>query len=348
VLAVAEAVLGPRHAVPGILLAGPVLAAVSLVFARAVVVSMYAASLAFILNVIGRMPRPSDHVMLVMIAGLVVVFAGLTLRLRQERDRALADITRVAEVTQRAILRPMPATMGGVDLAAHHQSANRAALIGGDFYDAVLTPAGTRLIVGDVKGNGLDAVRLATIALGLFRETAYATGDLVQLAAELDARIRPDLGAEDFVTVVLAEFTPDEVRLVNCGHHPPVRVGYGRLDLLEPEQPTVPLGLDPAPVLQCVQLESTERLLFYTDGMAEARNPNGAMFELDDGARRALTEPVLADALRAMLALVFNHSGRALSDDLVLVLAERANGIVVTVIAAPVTTMLGKPPPRSR
>ncbi len=32
---------------------------------------------------------------------------------------------------------------------------------------------------------------------------------------------------EDFVTVILAEFGPGEVRMVNCGHHPPVKLSAG-------------------------------------------------------------------------------------------------------------------------
>ena len=42
---------------------------------------------------------------------------------------------------------------------------------------------------------------------------------------------------EDFVTVILAEFAPGEVRIVNCGHHPPVKLaaGAGGLQVMAPD-----------------------------------------------------------------------------------------------------------------
>jgi hypothetical protein len=143
----------------------------------------------------------------------------------------------------------------------------------------------------------------------------------VGLAGELDRRLSGELGPEDFVTLVLAEFGPGEVRLVNCGHHPPLRIG-DHLDPLTPPSPTPPIGLDPDPVLHRARLRADERLLFYTDGLLEARDPSGEMFALDDRVRAALTELTLSEALAKLLGLVFEHTSGALSDDLVLVLGQ--------------------------
>jgi hypothetical protein len=76
----------------------------------------------------------------------------------------------VAEVAQRAILRPIPARLGAMSFATRYLSAAEEALIGGDFYDAAFTPHGLRLITGDVRGKGLPAVQLASVVLGCFRE----------------------------------------------------------------------------------------------------------------------------------------------------------------------------------
>jgi serine phosphatase RsbU (regulator of sigma subunit) len=250
-------------------------------------------------------------------------FAILTARMRSERDCALAHITHIAELTQRAILRPIPPTIGGVAFATYYQSATHQALMGGDLYDTALTPSGLRLIVGDVKGKGLDAVHLAAAVLGRFREIAYVEPDLVRLTKRLDALLGDELAAEDFVTILLAEFVPGEVRLVNCGHHPPLRTGR-QLDLLAPPTPSAPLGLYPDPVLQRARLASNQRLLIYTDGLVEARDSNRVMFPLDQKVRSALTTPSLHDALGALQQLVHEHTGNDLRDDLVLVLAQPA------------------------
>lgn len=201
------------------------------------------------------------------------------------------------------------------------QTSTTAAMKG----DVQRRAAGLRLIVGDVKGKGLDAVHLAAAVLGRFREIAYGEPDLVRLARQLDACVSDEVDVEDFVTILLAEFVPGEVRLVNCGHHPPLRAGR-QLDVLTPPAPVPPLGLQPDPVLQRVRLAANERLLIYTDGLVEARDANRVMFPLDHRVASALTTPSLPEALGALQRLVLQHTGNDLRDDLVLILAQPAFG----------------------
>ena len=132
--------------------------------------------------------------------------------------------------------------------ASHYQSATKQALVGGDLYDIAMTQYGPRFIIGDVKGKGLDAVGQCAAVLAAFRELAFAEPDLVNLAAEMDAHVSRDLEIEDFVTVILAEFAPGEVRIVNCGHHPPAKMAAdsAELQLMAAGQPSPPLGLQPA------------------------------------------------------------------------------------------------------
>src|SRR5512142_2624861 len=88
-------------------------------------------------------------------------------------------------------------------LAARYLSAAAEARIGGDLYEVLPRPGAVRLIVGDVRGKGLDAVRTATVVLGEFR-AAVDRDDLVDAVVQMDARLRPYLGDEDFVTALLA------------------------------------------------------------------------------------------------------------------------------------------------
>src|SRR5205085_3145870 len=141
-----------------------------------------------------------DYVFRVLV---VAVGAGLAVWLaygRARRETALLQLTQVAEAAQRAILRAIPRRAGPVSLSARYLSASADALIGGDFYDVATTPFGVRAILGDVRGKGLDAVRLATMMLRSFREHAYGRASLVDLAAEMDRSLAAELSAEDFVT----------------------------------------------------------------------------------------------------------------------------------------------------
>jgi serine phosphatase RsbU (regulator of sigma subunit) len=230
----------------------------------------------------------------------------------------------------------MPAELGGVAFASHYQSATTQALVGGDLYDITMTQFGPRFIIGDVKGKGLDAVGRCAAVLAAFRELVFAEPDLVKLAEQLDARLSPDMEIEDFVTVILAEFAPGEVRVVNCGHHPPVKLAAGSpgLQIMAPPAFVPPLGLHPHPARQDIALNPGDRLLFYTDGLVETRDRAGRFFALDSHVAAALTasgpalaasgpaRPDLDGAVRRVVRLLLEHAAGSIPDDVLLVMCE--------------------------
>ncbi|OIV38679.1 hypothetical protein BIV57_04660 [Mangrovactinospora gilvigrisea] len=312
-------------ALPELLVCGPLLAACRL---RARVTALLALAAALLAAVLpgGAAAAGSPHAVLnhavrVVLVSAVGLWAVLVARGRTAAEAALARATRIAELTQRALARPLPTEFGGLTTAMHTASATPGALIGGDLYDAVLTPAGPRLLIGDVRGHGVDAALLGAAVLGAFRRLAATEPDLVGLARELDDRIGGDLSEEDFVTLLLADFTADGVRLVNCGHPPPLRVGR-RLELLEPAHPSPPLGLSPRPSLQRVGLSPEQRLLLYTDGLTEARDDRGAGFPLDHRVRSALSAPSVGQALDGLVELLRGHASGRTHDDLTLILVQ--------------------------
>jgi phosphoserine phosphatase RsbU/P len=308
----------------GFLIAGPLLAAVSLDARRTAAVAAYATALAVLLGVPDGIFGTADHVIRCLVVAFGGVFCTFIADRRSQRERALLRMTRVAEVAQRAILRPVPGRAGRVTLAVRYLSAAEDSVVGGDFYDVAVTPYGVRLLVGDVKGKGLEAVQLASTVLGSFRQAAYTREDLASLAAELDRSASRQLGDEDFVTAVLAEFGPrGELRLVNCGHPPPLLLRGDAARPLADRPPTTPLGLDPDPAVQRMTLAPADRLLLYTDGLVEARDGAGRPFEVDDRtAAELLATPSLDQALDWLVASVLRHAGGRLDDDLALVLAQ--------------------------
>jgi sigma-B regulation protein RsbU (phosphoserine phosphatase) len=321
VIAITGVSIGHSFNLTGLLAAGPLLACARCNGRMTALAVGYAVALcAIVAAVTGttRMTLEGYRFSTVLVAG---TFAVIVAVIRSRREGALI---RISERVQRAILRPLPAELGGVALASHYQSATREAMVGGDLYDITMTQFGPRFIIGDVKGKGLDAVGRCAAVLAVFRELAFAEPDLVRLAESMDNRLSRDMDIEDFVTVILAEFASGEVRIVNCGHHPPVKLAAeaGELQIMAPPGYAPPLGLHPHPVRQDIVLKPGDRLLFYTDGLIETRDRAGRFFALDAQVAAALAAPGLDAAIRRVVKLLFAHAGDGLADDVLLVLSE--------------------------
>jgi serine phosphatase RsbU (regulator of sigma subunit)/anti-sigma regulatory factor (Ser/Thr protein kinase)/uncharacterized protein YigA (DUF484 family) len=238
-----------------------------------------------------------------------------------EQSGRLAEVTRIAEAAQLAILAPPPAQIGPVALAARYVSAAAEALVGGDLYEVVARPGAVRLLIGDVRGKGLTAVRTATVVLGEFRAAAADIDSLVDVAVQIDRRLRPYLADEDFVTALVAEIRDDgSFSIASCGHPPALIASAGTVTEVEAE-PSLPLGLGAAPQLATGQLAPGDRLLLYTDGVIEARDRDGQFVEV-----MPLVGPLrtseLGDVLDSVLDALHQAVGAELGDDLALLVAE--------------------------
>jgi phosphoserine phosphatase RsbU/P len=256
--------------------------------------------------------------------GVATVLSALVARVRVEREGRLRAVTRVAEVAQRALLGGVPPTLGSLRLAVLYASASTEASIGGDFYEALETPYGVRLLVGDVRGKGLDAVRLAGVVLGSFRDAAQDRPDLAQVTAALDRSVTRAIGPEDFVTAVLVQVLDDGSAIVlNCGHPAPLLVRAGQATELDPPEPAPPLGLGPRPEPRRLRLALGDRILLYTDGASEAR-ARGEFFPLQTAAAFALVSADLEAGLETLWAELQRHVAGQLHDDIALLLIEHS------------------------
>ncbi|WP_313904694.1 SpoIIE family protein phosphatase [Streptomyces sp. SLBN-118] len=87
------------------------------------------------------------------------------------------------------MLRPLPQRIGPLRIASVYLAAEAEAQIGGDLYAAARTAQGTRLIIGDVRGKGLEAIGDAALRLGAFRAAAHRQADLPALVAYLEGTV---------------------------------------------------------------------------------------------------------------------------------------------------------------
>ena len=214
---------------------------------------------------------------------------------RHRRDEQLDTERTIAEAAQRAVAPPVPGRVGPVRCAGLYRAAQRGTLVGGDFFDVRESAHGVRAVLGDVQGHGLAAVATVSSLLGAFREAVLDQPDLESLAGRLDRRLvvdsARDATAELFATAVLVEFTPDAdaVRVVACGHPPPVLLRDGaavEVDVV----PWTPLGLGlaGASLTACGCRCAPATVSFIaSDGVSEARDADGVVLPPAGPAARA-------------------------------------------------------------
>jgi serine phosphatase RsbU (regulator of sigma subunit) len=279
-----------------------------------------------------------------LLAIAVVSMAGVMASnaIRARRHSELEQIRRIAATAQEVLLRPVPARLGPVRAASLYHAAEREAQIGGDLYEAVNTRYGVRMIVGDVRGKGLPAVRSAAAVLGAFREAAHYEHDLVEVMNHCTAALRrertdpempgvldPEAALEGFVTALVAQIPDgcDVVEVLNRGHPPPLVLREGKVHGLMPTSPLPPLGLDDflsgfPQAAESYPFAPGDRLLLHTDGVIEARNPRNEFFPLHEAveAAHAHTPREFLDELHQRLT---RHTHGYLADDVAMVVLDR-------------------------
>ena len=215
IVSVVEVADGKMANYLGLLAAAPFLAAAFATWRVVLVVGVAATVIGAVFAAIG----PSSTFSIVNVCGIVLAtgIASAVGAVRQRQAERIAELSRLASIAQQAVLRPLGPQVGTLAVAGRYISASVAADIGGDLYEALDTPYGVRMIIGDVRGKGLDAVRLASIVLGSYRHVAYERADLRAIVADLDRAVARNLGDEDFVTAALVEERGGTLTIVNCG-----------------------------------------------------------------------------------------------------------------------------------
>lgn len=275
---------------------------------------------------------PSIELLTVLTVSVLALFINGVVRRSNEQ---LASARVIAETAMRAVLPTPSDRIGGLHVAARYEAAQADEFVGGDLFSVTDTPHGVRLVVGDVRGKGLDAVEAVAVIIGAFREAAEQEQSLEGVAQRLERALaressrRGGLDAvEGFVTAALAEIPlgATRVRIVNRGHPEPLLLHTdGALDVLRPTLPALPLGMDlgvwPDRADEW-ELPAGSTLLLYTDGLSEARNAEGVFYDAAERLRGRIF-PGPEELLSALTDDVRLHTGGVTTDDMALLAVVR-------------------------
>jgi sigma-B regulation protein RsbU (phosphoserine phosphatase) len=261
--------------------------------------------------------KPWEDVTLLEIVQREIEEARAAKRRDQRHQREFED----ARLIQRGLLPSSVPRIAGLDIAAAWQPADG---VGGDCFDTLAFGSGLGVAIADIAGKGLPAALLMSNLQAAVRAFAQEAEAPASVCGSVNRLLCRNMASGRFATFCYARIDAAARRIVyaNAGHNPPllIRAG-GSIERLT--EGGMVLGIFPEVRYDQAELAlaAGDRLLFFTDGITEARNPAGDEYEEEKlaaiaTASRALPVEALKDAI---LADVNAFTGGQFEDDATLI-----------------------------
>ncbi len=243
-----------------------------------------------------------------------------------EKERLEREMHLASEI-QRQILPKGSPVVPGFELIGWYRPARQ---VGGDYYDLFRREDGrVGLVVGDVSGKGMPAALLVSTLHSGLRLLLDQTGFGPAMLERLSRHISESSAANKFITMLLAELTPETgvLHYMNAGHNPGILLRRdGTAEELTPGG--VPLGLIPGARYQsrAVTLGPGDLVCLYSDGITEAASPEDEEYGMERliDLLRAERERTLGGLIEAIIQAVGDFSqGLPQGDDQTVVLLRR-------------------------
>ena len=203
-----------------------------------------------------------------------------------DNARLYRDRSEIARTLQRSLMPPHLPQIPGVELGAEYLPAGEANEVGGDFYDVINTiEDGWICAIGDVRGKGAEAAAVTALARYTIRAVTMSNDLPSAILSGLNEAMLRQLPEDRFCTAACARLEPLDdgpgvgVDVSRAGHPPPLVVrADGSVE--EISGPGRALGVFPDAELgdTHTRLMPGETMVFYTDGVTEARSPDGGFF----------------------------------------------------------------------
>ncbi len=227
----------------------------------------------------------------------------------------------IAETLQEALL-DLDTSDTGLEVGHLYRSATLSTRVGGDFYDVFEMVDGlVGVLVGDVSGKGLDAAVLTSFVKNTIRAFAHSEASPASVVRRANEVLATAARLPDFASVALMVVDPRTRRVSYCSAgHPPAIVSRadGSTERLECGSPVIGAFVGLEYTEDSFELLEGDVVVLYTDGVTEARSPEGDFFgeerllEAIEGAATIEVGSVPDLVNEAVMA----YTGGRLSDDI--------------------------------
>jgi PAS domain S-box-containing protein len=256
--------------------------------------------------------------------------------LSADNARLYRDRSEIARVLQRSLLPPHLPEIPGVQVGAEYLPVGEANDVGGDFYDLINTVEdGWLCAIGDVRGKGVEAASVTALARYTIRAVTLKNDRPSEVLAALNEAMLRQLPEDRFCTAACVRLEPQDgsagvrVDVSRAGHPPPLMV-HSSGEVEEVGCSGRVLGVFPDAELRdtSLRLMPGETLVLYTDGVTEARSPDGDFFG-EGKLRHLLSSCAGCDAVtlaRRIKGVVLDFQEGYPRDDLAILVLRAGDG----------------------
>jgi sigma-B regulation protein RsbU (phosphoserine phosphatase) len=202
--------------------------------------------------------------------------------LKQQR---MVEELSVAQQIQLSLLPDQPPMVPGWDFAAFYRPARQ---IGGDFYDFFDLPQRESqwgVFIADVADKGVPSALYMALCRTVIRTTAFSGRSPSSALMRANNLILQDSQSDLFLSAFYARLDTDTGRLIYCnaGHNPALWRHAATGEFQELTTPGIILGAFPDVELedQRIDIAEGDLLVFYTDGVTEAIDPDEREFGVE-------------------------------------------------------------------
>ncbi len=203
-------------------------------------------------------------------------------RFQQERDQR-EEMSREANEARKIQEALLPRSSPYIPGFAVTGLSTPAGAVGGDWYDFIPFDDGRwGLVLADVSGKGTAAALLMSATRGILRSLASACCPS-EVLTKLNQLLVNDFPSGRFVTMLYAILDPASrtLKYASAGHLRPLLIDSDDAHFLDTER-GLPLGIGSGDYSEAqVQLAPGSRLLFYSDGITEATDPEDEEYGAD-------------------------------------------------------------------
>lgn len=213
------------------------------------------------------------------IESVILVFRDITTELEDRQTRIFRRELDIVREMLGNLLPKGPLLDDDFEVRAHQKFTT---IVGGDWYDYWTYDDTLYLVIGDANGTGVPATLTATTAISLIRMAAKEEHSIESVIKTANRGLYSDEMEETYVTLFYAEIDLKNylMKYVNGGHWQPVllRRNRGGRYLPSPDPMLVGMYKDIGVRVVEYQLLPADRIVFYTDGVIEAKNKNREQF----------------------------------------------------------------------